>query len=107
MDATTTMHDSQDIFKLQQRIMSLEAENAKLRDQAGRMFTGEQWGRLRQLLSDRLHARITLMNEALTGVVAGDPGGEIAVSIVALDGACYMSEDMLNELNEALTILDF
>jgi hypothetical protein len=58
-------------------------------------------------LADRLASRITLMEEALSGVVAGDPGGSITVTIAALNGACFMAEDMRKELDEALTILDF
>jgi len=70
-------------------------------------FSGEQWQRLCHLMADRLQSRVWLMKETLQKVSRNDPGGEVTISIAALQGVCYMVEDIDKELMEALDILDF
>jgi hypothetical protein len=72
-----------------------------------RIFTDEEWNRLCTLIADRQYARVVLMRDTLRGIVASDPGGEITVSTVALDGVLLMVEDIFKELTEAIEILDF
>jgi len=71
-----------------------------------REFAEGEWERLREL-SNRLQSRIWLMEEALNGIIASDPGGELKISMTALEGVSYMVEDMKKEIDEAQFILDF
>jgi hypothetical protein len=74
---------------------------------SNRNFTSEEWKRLEHLITDRLQSRIWLMEETLKHITDNDPGGELNISITALEGVYYMVADMKKELDEALGILDF
>ena len=72
-----------------------------------RNFTHEEWKRLEELITDRIWPRVSLMQDALRSVTQADPGGEITVSILSLDGVRLMTEDLFREVEESIHILDF
>jgi hypothetical protein len=47
------------------------------------------------------------MQDTLRRVTQADPGGEITVSILSLDGVRLMTEDLFKEVEESIHILDF